>query len=59
MLWGVVGGLAFLVLAQGYELLGDLGVGFGAKVAVAMVVAGLAAVATYLARGRLPASGGR
>ncbi|ELZ28837.1 hypothetical protein C475_04346 [Halosimplex carlsbadense 2-9-1] len=54
LLWGLVGGLAFLVLAQGYELLGNLGVGFGAKVAVALVVAVGAAVATHLTRGRLP-----
>jgi len=54
LLWGLVGGLAFLVLAQGYELLGDLGVGIGPKVAVALVVAAGAAATTHLARGRLP-----
>ncbi|QLH84899.1 hypothetical protein HZS54_04060 [Halosimplex pelagicum] len=59
LLWGAVGGLAFLVLAQGYELLGDLGVGIGPKVAVALVVAAVTALATHLARGRLPAGGGR
>jgi len=54
LLWGLVGGLSFLVLAQGYELLGDLGVGFGPKVAVAVVVAIGAAAATHLTRDRLP-----
>jgi len=54
LLWGVVGGLSFLVLAQGYELLGDLGVGLGPKVAVAVVVAVGAAVATHATRDRLP-----
>ncbi|WP_232343138.1 hypothetical protein [Halosimplex litoreum] len=57
LLWGLVGGLAFLVLAQGYELLGDLGVGFGPKVAVALVVGVAAAGTTHLTRDRLPTGG--
>ncbi|WP_246023004.1 hypothetical protein [Halosimplex halophilum] len=54
LLWGLVGGLSFLVLAQGYELLGDLGVGFAPKLGVAAVVAVAAATATHLTRDRLP-----
>ncbi|WP_436908338.1 hypothetical protein [Halosimplex marinum] len=54
LLWGLVGGLSFLVLAQGYELLGDLGVGFAPKLGVAAVVAVGAATATHLTRDRLP-----
>jgi hypothetical protein len=57
LLWGLVGGLAFLVLAQGYELLGDLGVGFGPKVAVALAVGVAAAGTTHLTRDRLPTGG--
>ena len=53
LLWGVVGGLSFLVLAQGYELLAGLGVGFTVKLAVALVVAAVAAVSTHVTRGRL------
>ena len=42
------------MLAQGYELLGGLGVGFSVKFAVALVVAAAAAVLTHVTRGRLP-----
>jgi len=53
-LWGVVGGLSFLVLVQGYELLADAGVSIAAKFVVAAVVAVVAGVSTHLARGRVP-----
>lgn len=49
LLWGVVAALAFLVLAQAYELLAAPGIGLRAKLAVAVVVAGVAAVASYVA----------
>jgi len=55
LLWGVVGGLAFLVLVQGYELLGDASVTVPAKVGVALVVAAGATLLTYVARSRLEA----
>ncbi|MDS0282431.1 hypothetical protein [Haloarcula onubensis] len=54
LLWGVVGGLAFLVLLQGYELLSGQRVALGAKFGVALVVLAGAAVLTYAARNRLP-----
>jgi hypothetical protein len=47
VLWGAVSGLSFLVLAQGYELVGDLGIGFGTVFVVALFVAVLAAGLTY------------
>ncbi len=54
LLWGVVGALSFLVLAQGYELLSGAGVSIVAKAGVALVVAVAATVLTYTAHGRLP-----
>ncbi|MBV0902139.1 hypothetical protein [Haloarcula salina] len=53
LLWGVVGGLAFLVLVQGYELLAAEPVSVPAKVGVALVVAAGAALATYATQPRL------
>jgi hypothetical protein len=38
LLWGVVGGLAFLVLVQGYELLTDERIAVVVKVSVALGV---------------------
>ncbi|WP_058993910.1 hypothetical protein [Haloarcula sp. CBA1127] len=38
LLWGVVGGLAFLVLIQGYELLAGTPVSIPAKAGVAVAV---------------------
>mgnify|MGYP006302372295 CR=1 FL=1 len=56
-LWGIVGGFAFLVLAQGYRLLGpgSLPVGFAGTVVVAVAVAAASAGITYLAEARLRA----
>ncbi len=54
LLWGVVGGLAFLVLLQGYELLADVRVALLVKFGVALVVAAGATALTYAARDRLP-----
>jgi len=55
LLWGLVGGLAFLVLVQGYDLLADLSVGLGARLLVALVVTVAAAGATHVVRGRVSA----
>lgn len=52
-LWGLVGGLSFLVLVQGYELLAGTAVGVAPKAGLAVAVAVVAAVATYLASPRL------
>ncbi|QUO47636.1 MULTISPECIES: hypothetical protein [Halorubrum] len=56
-LWGIVGGFAFLVLAQGYRLLGpgSLPVGFGGLALVAVAVAVASAGLTYLAEARVRA----
>ncbi|WP_415379629.1 hypothetical protein [Halosimplex sp. TS25] len=54
LLWGVVGGLSFLVLVQGYELVADLSVGIGAKLLVALTVAVAAAGLSHVTRDRLP-----
>jgi len=53
VLWGAVGGLSFLVLVQGYELLADAGVGFVAKLLVALAVTVGAGVSAHVARDRL------
>ncbi|PSQ60152.1 MAG: hypothetical protein BRD23_02805 [Halobacteriales archaeon SW_9_67_25] len=52
-LWGVIGGLSFLVLVQGYELAVGTRLGMTVKAGVALVVAALAAVLTHLARPRI------
>jgi hypothetical protein len=51
LLWGLVGGLAFLVLVQGYELVGSAPLGFAGKLAVAAVVGAGATALTYAAEG--------
>jgi hypothetical protein len=56
LLWGAVGGLAFLVLLQGYELLAAQPVDLGVKFGVAVLVTAGAAALTYAAHGRLPGS---
>ena len=52
LLWGVVGGGAFLVLLQGYEILTGEFADPLVKVGVALAVAAAAAATTHLARGR-------
>jgi hypothetical protein len=47
-LWGLVGALAFLVLHQGYVLLGNDGIGILPAVAVAVVVGAVATATTYV-----------
>lgn len=54
LLWGVVGGLAFLVLIQGFELLADRSVAITIKAGVALVVGIGAAGTTWLLQDRLP-----
>lgn len=53
LLWGVVGGLSFLVLVQGYELAVGTRVGVGSKAGIALAVAAVAALLTHLARPRV------
>ncbi|ELZ43837.1 hypothetical protein C463_09234 [Halorubrum californiense DSM 19288] len=56
-LWGVVGGFAFLALAQGYRLLGpgSLPVGYWGLALVAFAVAVASAGLAYVAEVRLRA----
>lgn len=54
LLWGVIGGLSFLVLLQGYELLTGTFVTVAVKAGVALAVAVGATVLTHFAHGRLP-----
>jgi hypothetical protein len=58
LLWGLVGALAFLVLAQGYRLLASLGLDTLALVGVAVVVGGVTALLAYVAELRLARLGG-
>ena len=53
LLWGVVGGLAFLVLVQGYELLADEAVALTLKAGVALGVLAVTALAAHALRPRL------
>lgn len=46
LLWAIVGGLAFLVLVQGYELLADERIAVGVKLGVALGVGVASAVLT-------------
>jgi hypothetical protein len=50
LLWGVVGGLAFLVLLQGYHLVSGEFVGLGVIVGVAALVVAVTAVAAHTIR---------
>lgn len=58
LLWGLVGAMAFLALAQGYRLLASLGLGTLALVGVAVVVGGVTALLAYVAEPRLVRLGG-
>jgi len=53
LLWGLVGGLAFLVLVQGYELFTSQGVAALVKLAVAVAVFAVSTAATYGLQPRL------
>jgi hypothetical protein len=52
LLWGAVGGLAFLVLVQGYELLAEQGVAVAVKAGVAVAVLAVTAAAAHALRPR-------
>ncbi len=48
LLWGVVGALAFLVLAQGYVIaVGRLPLGFFGRIGVALVIGVVVAVVSH------------
>jgi hypothetical protein len=53
ILWGIVGGLAFLTLVQGYELVAGAGVDAVVKALGAVAVTLVATIATHLMRPRL------
>ncbi|MEF8908139.1 MAG: hypothetical protein V5A13_09790 [Haloarculaceae archaeon] len=53
LLWGVVGGLTFLVLVQGYELVADGSVALTVKAGVAVAVLAVTALAAHALRPRL------
>jgi len=53
LLWGVVGGLAFLVFVQGYELVAGDPVAIAVKAGVALVVTAVTALAVQVTRPRL------
>ncbi|PSP44778.1 hypothetical protein BRC68_01590 [Halobacteriales archaeon QH_6_64_20] len=53
LLWGIVGTMSFLVLVQGYELVGDPGTGFGVKLGVALLVGAATTLLAYAIEGRL------
>lgn len=56
LLWGVVGGLAFLVLIQGYALFVTLAIEIPIRVALSVAVGLVAAGATYTVEGWLARS---
>ena len=53
LLWGVAGGLAFLVLTQGARLFADLPMGLPRLVPVAVVVGVVTGGLGYIVEGRL------
>jgi hypothetical protein len=57
LLWGLVGGLSFLVLAQGYRLVAPLGLDTLALLGLGCVVAVVTAGLSYVAEPRLAARG--
>ncbi|PSP42580.1 hypothetical protein BRC66_00940 [Halobacteriales archaeon QH_2_66_30] len=53
LLWGAIGALSFLVLLQGYHLVGGTFVGVGPMAGVAAAVFVVSAVATHVLRPHL------
>ena len=53
VLWGLVGALAFLVLHQGYVLVGNDGIGILPAVGIAVVVGVITTGVTYVGERRL------
>lgn len=56
LVWGLVGGLSFLVLIQGYELVFERGVDLLVKGGGAVVITAVAAGTTAVLRRRLVAN---
>jgi hypothetical protein len=54
LLWGLVGGMAFLTLAQGYNLLADEFLGVGPMAAGALGVLVVTVAVVHTLRPRLP-----
>ena len=50
LLWGLVGGLSFLVLIQGYHLLGGDFVGFRVMGGVTVTVVAVTAIVSHMIR---------
>ena len=59
VLWGVIGGLSFLVLVQGYELLTGARLPFSVKLGMSGAVVCIATLLTYVADPILFGSKGR
>jgi len=59
LLWGAIGGLSFLVLLQGYHLVGGTFVGVGPMVAVAGGVFLATAATAHAVRPRVAGGNGR
>ena len=58
LLWGAVGALAFLVLAQGYRLLlGSLPTGYIGMLTIGLLVGAVAGTMSYVVEPRLAAKG--
>ena len=58
LLWGVVGGMTFVVLAQGYLiLLGSLPIGWVGLAAIGLLIAAVVATVSYMVEPRLAAAG--
>jgi hypothetical protein len=53
LLWGLVGGMAFLVLVQGYHLVGDRFLGLGPMTVGAVVVFVATTVSAHALRPRV------
>lgn len=53
-LWGLIGGLSFLVLIQGYHLVSGEFVGIWVMAGVAVLVGVVSGVATHLLRPQVP-----
>ena len=58
LLWGVVGAMSFVVLAQGYLLLvGALPVGWVGMAVIGLLIAVVVATVSYMVEPRLAAAG--
>ncbi|MFC6952046.1 hypothetical protein ACFQGB_04145 [Halorubellus litoreus] len=53
LLWGAVGAMSFLVLHQGYVLLGNTGIGLLPAIGVAVVVGIVTTAVAYVGERRL------